>query len=85
MLSEKHLKDAHSAISRFTDNLEGLVGEILNQINSENEVCKLRIALMKITRCTTESVATVMGGIKLIYVSIYRIRFTNLDQVAIDR
>ena len=25
MLSEKHLKEAHSAISRFTDNLDGLV------------------------------------------------------------
>ena len=85
MLSEKHLKDAHSAISRFTDDLEGLVREILNQINSENEVCKLRNALMKITRSTTESVATVLGTIKSIYVFIYRIRFPNLDQVAIDR
>ena len=54
MLSEKHLKDAHSDISRFTDDLEGLVREILNQINSENEVCKLRNVLMKITRSTTK-------------------------------
>ena len=58
MLSEKHLKDAHSAISRFTDNLDGLVGEILNPINSENEVCKLRNALMKITRSTTAQISS---------------------------
>ena len=47
MLSEKHLKEAHSSISRFTDNLDGLVGEILNQINSEAEICKLRNAMIK--------------------------------------
>ena len=50
MLSEKHLKEAHSAISRFPDNLDGLVNEILQQINIENECCKLRNALMKINR-----------------------------------
>ena len=45
MMSEKHLKEAHSSISRFTDNLDGLVGEILNQINSEAEICKLKKCL----------------------------------------
>ena len=85
MMSEKHLKEAHSSISRFTDDLDGLIGEILNQINSEAEICKLRNALMKTTRSTTESVATVLGRIKSIYVSIYRIRFPNLIQSKIDK
>ena len=49
MMSEKHLKEAHSSISRFPDNVDGLVGEILNQINSEAEICKLRNALMQTT------------------------------------
>ena len=40
---------------------------------------------MKTTRSTTESVATVLGRIKSIYVSIYRIRFPNLIQSEIDR
>ena len=40
---------------------------------------------MKITRGTTESVATVLGRIKSIYVSIYWIRFPNLDQMSIYR
>ena len=66
MMSEKHLKEAHSSISRFTDDLDGLIGEILNQINSEAEICKLRNALMKTNRSTTESVATVLGRIKSI-------------------
>ena len=40
---------------------------------------------MKTTRSTTESVATVLGRIKPIYVSIYRIHFPNLIQSEIDR
>ena len=80
MMSEKHLREAHSSISMFTDDLDGLINEILNQINSEAELCKLRNALMKTTRSITESVATVLGRIKSIYVSIYRIRFPILVQ-----
>ena len=40
---------------------------------------------MKTTRSITESVATVLGRIKSIYVSIYRIRFPILVQSEIDR
>ena len=84
MMSEKHLREAHSSISRFTDDLDGLIKEILNQINSEAELCKLRNALMKTTRSVTESVATVLGRIKSIYISIYRIRFPIMIQSQID-
>ena len=39
---------------------------------------------MKTTRSVTESVATVLGKIKSIYISIYRIRFPIMIQSQID-
>ena len=85
MMSEKHLREAHSSISRFTNDLDGLINEILSQINSEAELCKLRNSLMKTSRSVNESVATVLGKIKSIYISIYRIRFPLMIQSQIDK
>ena len=85
MLSERHLKESYSAFCRFTNDLDSLVAEIFTQINSENEVCKLRNSLMKIKRAPDESLATVIGRIKTLYISLYRIRYPTMDQASIDK
>ena len=65
--------------------MDGLVKEILAQINSENEVYKLQNSHMKIHRTPDESIATVLGRIKTLYISIYRIRYPMMDQATIDK
>ena len=78
MFSEKHLQGAHCSISRFTNDLDLLVNEILQQINGEGECCKLRDELMKICRTPKDSIPTILGKIKTLYISIYRIKYPEL-------
>lgn len=74
---------AFQAVSRYSDDLDGLFTTMVSNVNSLHEVGKLRHSLSKLSRKPGETIAPVLFRLRSLYEMILAINFPSMTEAQI--